>query len=148
MRTKEMYVPHTSSRTASAVKRLLQLYPDDPALGSPFLQPPIKKQRILHPAHQAIPIPPAVDAPRMFPPAYTNQFRRAAAIVGDLVFESGRRALLNAVVGAGASSRDDVKAWGYHFRQMMDDTPTHLGVWHTTETSYGMYATSNRVARS
>lgn len=122
----------STPQATNGVRKLLRLYPDDPTLGSPFIQPRLSSS----PRH-AIPLPPAIDATRLFPPADTNQYRRAAAIIGDMVFESGRRAFFDAVVRNGEGDSEAPDAWAYHFRQPTDDAPSHLGVWHTSEIRYG-----------
>lgn len=68
------------------ISDLLALYPDDPAAGSPF-----------NTGNETFGLPP--------------EFKRAAALKGDIGFESVRRAWIN------AAAREGVKTFGYLFTE-------------------------------
>ncbi|KAI0373780.1 esterase 1 [Pilatotrama ljubarskyi] len=75
---------HTSSTLRSAISKLLAVYPDDPAQGSPF------------------------DTGRdTF--GLGSQYKRAAAIAGDIWFHSVRRSWTR------AASSQGIKTYAYHF---------------------------------
>ncbi|KAJ7243603.1 extracellular triacylglycerol lipase precursor [Mycena haematopus] len=100
--------PSVSPNTLeSSVLTLLQLYPDDPALGSPFN-----------------------TGNNTF--GLSSQFKRAAAIDGDVAFHSQRRLWMNTAANAG------VPTFGYLFTQPQLPTvsPPFLGVSHGTEIVY------------
>ncbi|KAF7366897.1 Carboxylic ester hydrolase [Mycena sanguinolenta] len=91
----------------ASVLTLLKLYPDDPALGSPFGT-----------GNQTFGLSP--------------QFKRAAAINGDVAFHSQRRFWMNTAANAG------VPTFGYLFTQPQLPTvvPPFLGVSHGSEVTY------------
>ncbi|CAK5278640.1 unnamed protein product [Mycena citricolor] len=89
----------------SSVTELLELYPDVPALGSPF-----------------------GTGNNTF--GLSSQFKRAAAIDGDLDFHSQRRLWIEAAASAG------VKTFGYLFTQPQPDGLPQLGVSHGSEIVY------------
>lgn len=79
---------------SSFIPRLQELYPNDPAVGSPF------DARLMG----------AENTDRFFPPTDTNQFKRLAAVVADGFFSAPRRQQLEASVGR-------VRSWSYLFAQ-------------------------------
>ncbi|KAF7343254.1 Carboxylic ester hydrolase [Mycena venus] len=91
----------------NSVLTLLQLYPDNPALGSPFN-----------------------TGNNTF--GLSSQFKRAAAIYGDLAFHSQRRVWMETAANAG------VPTFGYLFTQPQLPTvfPPFLGVVHGSEVFY------------
>lgn len=99
----------------SLVPELLKLYPQDPAAGSPFRS---ELQGV-----------PADD--RFFGPE--NQYKRAASILGDLVFQATRRSQLSAAV-----KKNKSPVWSYLFSQPSPGTnaTTSLGVYHSSEILY------------
>ncbi|KAJ7111464.1 extracellular triacylglycerol lipase precursor [Mycena epipterygia] len=98
-----MSSPSVSPKTLeSAVLTLLQLYPDIPALGSPF-----------NTGNDTF--------------GLSSQFKRYAAIEGDLAFVSQRRFWIETAANAG------VKTFGYLFTQPQPNGPPSLGVYHSTE---------------
>lgn len=122
------------------IKRLLTLYPDDPSLGSPLPQLTPHRTPVIAPHHGAIPMPPPMKAGRMFPPVESNQFERMSVIFGDWIFDSGRRALLQALVDREDIDGPEAQAWSYHFRHQLSTAPSHYGVHHASEMDYGMFA--------
>jgi len=102
---------------------LSELYPDDPALGSPY------SPGVLG----------ANSTDRFYGPV--SQYKRAASIFGDIVFQSGRRALLDAYI-----KRDPFyPAYSYLFTQPTTGAPANLGISHGSEIAYvyGLYAQLN-----
>ncbi|KAK7040280.1 hypothetical protein VNI00_009747 [Paramarasmius palmivorus] len=91
----------------AAANQLLQLYPDVPALGSPY-----------NTGNETF--------------GLSSQYKRSAAITGDLMFHSVRRLWTKAAVDAG------VKAYGYLFTgpRLEDVFPPQYGVPHTQELYY------------
>ncbi|KAJ7178173.1 extracellular triacylglycerol lipase precursor [Mycena filopes] len=103
----ELFSP-TASPTAgfqSAVQTLLQLYPDDPALGSPF-----------------------DTGNDTF--GLNSQYKRAAALIGDIDFVAQRRAWMATAAAAG------VPTFGYLFTQPQPLLPADFGVPHTCDLLY------------
>ncbi|KAF8313065.1 alpha/beta-hydrolase [Clavulina sp. PMI_390] len=102
---------------------LLELYPDDPSLGSPYA-----------------PINVSLSY-RFFPPLTTNQFKRFAAMLGDSIFQAGRRLLLDAYIAKNQS----YPAWNYLFVQNTPGANPAKGVYHASEIPfvYGGYAFNN-----
>ncbi|KAF8334773.1 Alpha/Beta hydrolase protein [Cantharellus anzutake] len=120
-----LYVGNLSLATPEQTKLfnvLLDLYPDIPALGSPYNPIRVSKND------------------RFFGPH--NQYKRAASVFGDSVFHSGRRALLDAYVKRNAN----YPAWSYHYTQVAPGAPPYLGVYHGSEVPsvFGLYAVQNR----
>ncbi|KAK7042562.1 carboxylic ester hydrolase [Favolaschia claudopus] len=95
------------TRLEASVQRILQLYPDDPSLGSPFN-----------------------TGTETF--GLSSQFKRAAAIDGDISFHSQRRVWMDTAATAG------VPTFGYLFTQPQPSTagPPFLGVSHGSEIVY------------
>ncbi|KAJ7480304.1 extracellular triacylglycerol lipase precursor [Mycena galericulata] len=89
----------------SAIVKLLELYPDIPALGSPF-----------NTGNDTF--------------GLSSQYKRAAAIAGDLDFHSQRRIWIETAAKAG------VKTYGYLFTQPQLQSSPALGVYHSSELSY------------
>lgn len=120
--------------------KLLALYPDVPREGSPFINP-----SSLNDSLQFDP-----DS-RIFKPLSTNQFKRLAAIWGDMSFESGRRLQLEAHnrrqlsggFGVLSSLGRKVPIWSYHFRQPAANERPHMGVYHAAEIPFGERSCSN-----
>ncbi|KAJ7914432.1 extracellular triacylglycerol lipase precursor [Mycena leptocephala] len=90
---------------ASSVETLLQLYPDIPALGSPFN-----------------------TGNNTF--GLSSQFKRAAALDGDLSFHSQRRFWMETAANA------SVATFGYLFTQPQPTLPPAVGVTHGSEVVY------------
>ncbi|KAF4613207.1 hypothetical protein D9613_010914 [Agrocybe pediades] len=96
--------------------KLLQLYPDDPAVGSPF-----------NTGNQTFGLP--------------SNFKRAAALMGDLSFVSQRRSWIQ------TASRAGVKTFGYLFTQPQPGSG-QFGVFHGSEVPYVYGAPSDTSASS
>ncbi|KAJ7106522.1 esterase 1 [Mycena epipterygia] len=95
--------PSTSPTTLqSSIRTLLQLYPNIPALGSPF-----------NTGNNTFEL--------------NSQFKRAAAIAGDLDLHSQRRFWIETAANAG------VKTFGYLFTQPQPNSPPAIGVFHSSE---------------
>ncbi|KAK7007697.1 carboxylic ester hydrolase [Favolaschia claudopus] len=97
-----------------SVQKILQLYPDDPSLGSPFN-----------------------TGNATF--GLSSQFKRTAAIAGDITFQSQRRFWMDTAAHVG------VPAFGYLFTQ--PQPPSFLGVSHGSEILY-VYGTPNDTSTS
>ncbi|KAE9389992.1 esterase 1 [Gymnopus androsaceus JB14] len=95
----------SESQLNKATEEILELYPDIPALGSPF-----------NTGNDTFGISPG--------------FKRASAIIGDLLFHSQRRLWIQTASDAG------VKTFGYLFTQPQPEVPPFLGVPHFTEVDY------------
>ncbi|KAF8313074.1 alpha/beta-hydrolase [Clavulina sp. PMI_390] len=121
----DLYLNAASSKTfdKSLIPTLVKLYPDNPALGSPFA--------------------PLTVSPsyRFYEPLATNQYKRNAAVFGDSLFQAGRRLLLDAYLAIDKR----YPAYNYHFVQNTPGATPALGVYHSSEISYvyGKYATLN-----
>ncbi|KAJ7136677.1 extracellular triacylglycerol lipase precursor [Mycena epipterygia] len=89
----------------SSIQTLLQLYPDIPALGAPFN-----------------------TGNNTF--GLSSQFKRAAALEGDLDLHSQRRFWIEAAANAG------FKTFGYLFTQPQPNSPASLGVFHSSEINF------------
>ncbi|KAJ7131214.1 esterase 1 [Mycena epipterygia] len=101
-----MTSPSVSPTTLEkSVLSLLELYPDVPALGSPFN-----------------------TGNNTF--GLSSQYKRAAAIAGDLDFTSQRRFWIETAANAG------VKTFGYLFTQPQPNGPPSLGVFHGSEVAF------------
>ncbi|CAA7263293.1 unnamed protein product [Cyclocybe aegerita] len=99
----------------STADELLKLYPDDPALGSPF-----------NTGNQTFGLPPG--------------FKRQAAIMGDITFQSQRRSWIQ------AASRVGVKTYGYLFTQPQPNGKPQDGVSHVSEVVFVYGVPSDRSA--
>ncbi|CAO1630652.1 unnamed protein product [Parajaminaea phylloscopi] len=88
-------------------ERIAAAYPDDPPLGSPF-----------HPVR-------GPDTDRYFP-GLDNQFKRAAAVYGDIRFQSNRRFLLD----SGISTKTTPASWSFAWNEVRPSAPVFLGVAH------------------
>ncbi|KAJ7700483.1 esterase 1 [Mycena rosella] len=98
-----MSSPSVSPTTLqTSVQKLLQLYPDIPTLGSPFN-----------------------TGNNTF--GLSSQFKRTAAIAGDLDFQSQRRLWIETAANAG------VATFGYLFTQPQPNGPPEDGVFHGSE---------------
>ncbi|KAE9397229.1 esterase 1 [Gymnopus androsaceus JB14] len=95
----------SESQLESAAAKVLQLYPDIPALGSPF-----------NTGNDTFGLSPG--------------FKRAAAIDGDISFQSQRRFWIQTASNAG------VKTFAYLFTQPQPENPPFLGVSHGSEILY------------
>lgn len=92
---------------------LLKLYPDIPALGSPFAPVNVSKND------------------RFYGP--TNQYKRLSALFGDGLFQAGRRLLLQAYI-----ARDkNYPVYNYLFTANTPGASPALGVYHSSEISFG-----------
>ncbi|KAJ6552220.1 extracellular triacylglycerol lipase precursor [Mycena vulgaris] len=101
-----MFTPTTSQPTlSSSILNLLELYPDIPALGSPF-----------------------DTGNDTF--GLSSQYKRAAALGGDLTFLSQRRLWIETAANAG------VPTFGYLFTQPQPTLPPALGISHGSEIPY------------
>ncbi|KAF8331136.1 Alpha/Beta hydrolase protein [Cantharellus anzutake] len=112
-----LYVGNLSVATPEQTKLfkgLLELYPDIP----PY--EPVKDDRFF---------------------GSNNQYKRAASLLGDIVFHSGRRALLDAYI----KHFGFYPAWTYLYTQVTPDTPAYQGVYHGSELPavFGLYARQN-----
>ncbi|KAG6835435.1 hypothetical protein H0H93_001498 [Arthromyces matolae] len=97
----------TFFQNATSIASLLALYPDDPTLGSPF-----------------------GSGNNTF--GLGEQFKRAAAIYGDIHFHWARRNFLTSAVCNGNN------AWSYLFNQFTPTSAAWQGVFHTGEIPYVM----------
>ncbi|KAJ6552243.1 esterase 1, partial [Mycena vulgaris] len=112
-----MSSPSVSSTTLeSSVLNLLQLYPDIPALGSPF-----------NTGNETF--------------GLSTQYKRTAAIAGDLEFHSQRRVWIETAANAG------VATFGYLFTQPQPNAPPALGVFHSSEIAF-VYGAPNDASPS
>ncbi|KAJ6552221.1 extracellular triacylglycerol lipase precursor [Mycena vulgaris] len=100
----------------TSVQTLLELYPDDPALGSPF-----------NTGNETF--------------GLSSQYKRAAAIGGDLDFLSQRRVWMETAADAG------VPTFGYLFTQPQPAAPAALGVFHSSEVNF-VYGSPNDPSES
>ncbi|KAF8342988.1 Alpha/Beta hydrolase protein [Cantharellus anzutake] len=122
---------HLRHHPSETIDTFLSLYPDNPKLGSPYPN---------HISGGSTPF----DYFRFFPPYHSNQFKRVSSMLGDMLFDSGRRAQ------AISMSRRGVPVYSYQFRQPMPQPdgrvvePYH-GVFHSAELPYvfGVYAMQN-----
>ncbi|KAF8334771.1 Alpha/Beta hydrolase protein [Cantharellus anzutake] len=118
-----LYVGNLSAATPEQTKLfkvLLKLYPDIPAIGSPYN-----------------PVGASKDD-RFF--GQNNQYKRAASLFGDGAYQSGRRALLDTYVKRNV----DYPAWTYLYTQVIPDTPAYLGVYHGSEAPSGEFFSLQR----
>jgi len=97
------------------IPELLKLYPDIPALGSPYNPVNVSKDD------------------RFYGP--TNQYKRLASMVGDGIFQSGRRLLLDAFL---AEDRE-YPAYSYLFTADTPGADPALGVYHSSELFFGRF---------
>jgi carboxylesterase type B len=88
-----------------ATNKILDLYPDNPALGSPF-----------NTGNETF--------------GFDKGFKRVAAILGDLSFQSQRRLLQQETAAGGVAS------YGYLFTDPQPAIPAYLGVTHAQEIPY------------
>ncbi|KAE9385803.1 hypothetical protein BT96DRAFT_981948 [Gymnopus androsaceus JB14] len=95
----------SESQLENATKEILELYPAIPALGSPF-----------NTGNDTFGLSPG--------------FKRASAIIGDLLWHSQRRFWIQTASNAG------VKTFGYLFTQPQPEDPPFLGVPHISEVDY------------
>ncbi|KAJ3886403.1 extracellular triacylglycerol lipase precursor [Lentinula edodes] len=96
-------VPSVSeTQLENATMRLLELYPDVPALGSPF-----------NTGNDTF--------------GLSSGYKRVAALLGDISFQSQRRLWMQTASNAG------VKTFGYLFTQPQPTNPAYLGVSHGSE---------------
>ena len=95
------------------IPELLKLYPDVPALGSPYNPVNVSKDD------------------RFYGP--TNQYKRLASIYGDGLFQSGRRLLLDAYI----AKYKEYPAYNYLFTANTPGAKPALGVYHSSEIPFG-----------
>ncbi|KAJ6586827.1 esterase 1 [Mycena vulgaris] len=100
--------PESTAALEIAAERLLELYPDDPARGCPFDT--------------------GNDTFGLSP-----QYKRAAAMLGDLIFQSQRRAWMQ------ATSRRGVKSFGYLLTDAPPDVASPIEVPETDGGRLGVY---------
>ncbi|RSH92324.1 hypothetical protein EHS25_008739 [Saitozyma podzolica] len=113
----------------ATLAQLLQLYPNDPTVGSPFGT-----------GNETFGLSPV--------------FKQAAAIVGDGTFQSSRRWFLQST----ASNFPDLATWSYFWNVSGPGTPAYEGVPHASEVlyvfgapqapGYGNYTASDKVLSS
>ncbi|PWN49309.1 alpha/beta-hydrolase [Violaceomyces palustris] len=98
-------VAYPNDTNAKAVlEKTFELYPDEPAQGSPFNNPATNVSAG------------SVDPNnRFYQPASTNQFKRGAALWGDYIFQGSRRVVLKGAIHKGRKSSK--KVWTYLFSQ-------------------------------
>ena len=97
------------------IPELLKLYPDIPALGSPYDPVNVSKDD------------------RFYGP--TSQYKRLASVSGDALFQSGRRLLLDAFIAEGR----EYPAYNYLFTADTPGADPALGVFHSSEISFGKF---------
>ncbi|KAE8249101.1 hypothetical protein A4X13_0g5340 [Tilletia indica] len=102
-------------------KKLVKLYPDELAKGSPYLNPPTKVSQGITNGSE----------PFYYKPA-NNQYKRMASLLGDVTFNAPRRLLLQNVRSGGRRS----PAWGYIVRQLDPKSPAKLGCAHANDLPY------------
>jgi len=108
--------PRESSNASSMTRKVLSIYPDVPSLGSPYGIEPNSTTN---------------SDDRLFSPLETNQYKRYSSMIGDYIFEGGRRA--QSVI----ASKSGVPVWGYLFEHYPLEPPSpHWGVYHTAEIPY------------
>lgn len=115
---------------SNQVDELLDLYPDIPREGSPFVNPALERASEYDLDHDS----------RLFEPLDSNQFKRTAALFGDLIFESPRRFQLDAHTGRfspGTLTGKEAPIWSYHFRQPIPASPKYMGVYHSLDIRFG-----------
>ena len=95
------------------IPKLLKLYPDVPALGSPYNPVNVSKDD------------------RFYGP--TNQYKRLASICGDAIFQSVRRLLLDAYI----AKDKEYPAYNYLFTANTPGAEPALGVYHSSEIPFG-----------
>ena len=114
------------------IDKLFALYPDDPRLGSPY-------QSQFDGKHPTKCIGNSSsggrdECDRIFPPPSSNQYKRMSSMVGDAVFDSGRRALSLHM----SQRQKDAPVWGYQFSYSDKGSDDPGGVFHSFEIPYGM----------
>ncbi|KAF9516357.1 hypothetical protein BS47DRAFT_1390812 [Hydnum rufescens UP504] len=112
-----LYISRPSAQILADFNQLLQLYPDDPALGSPY-------------------------DPVGYPKSYrfygpNNQYKRLASIMGDVASNlattcTGRRLL----IGTYLAEDKECPVYSYLFTQNTPTIPPAYGVMHGTEVAY------------
>ncbi|KAJ7292498.1 extracellular triacylglycerol lipase precursor [Mycena rebaudengoi] len=111
-----LFTPSVSpSLLELSIQAVLKLYPDVPALGSPF-----------NTGNETF--------------GLSSQFKRSAAIDGDVSFQSQRRLWMETAANAG------VKTFGYLFTQPQPTLPPAFGVTHATEITYVYTVPNDRSA--
>ncbi|KAJ3899439.1 extracellular triacylglycerol lipase precursor [Lentinula edodes] len=109
-------VPSISeTQLENAIMRLLELYPDVPALGSPF-----------NTGNDTF--------------GLSSGYKRVAALLGDITFQSQRRLWIQTASNAG------VKTFSYLFTQPQPTNPAYLGVSHGSEIAFVYGAPPNATA--
>ncbi|KAF8320861.1 alpha/beta-hydrolase [Clavulina sp. PMI_390] len=99
---------------ASTMEEALSLYPDDPSQGSPF-EPELYG---VAPTHRFY--------------GDDNQYKRIAAMIGDSMFEGGRRAFLSTL-----SKKDPLNpAFVYQLAIRAPNVPPNLGMSHSSDLAY------------
>ncbi|PWZ02862.1 alpha/beta-hydrolase [Testicularia cyperi] len=119
-------VIYNTSYTETAIQKVLELYPDTPAEGSPYEN-----------AGTATSAATAANDSRVYEPLETNQYKRAASFFGDFVFGAHRRAYLSGATKAGRKNRN--KTWSYIFSQndkYPNGTGNPLGPHHGVDNAY------------
>ncbi|KXJ95090.1 carboxylesterase [Microdochium bolleyi] len=107
------------SLTPPTIRKLLELYPDDPCQEPPYA---------------------ITNCTR--PPSRGSQWRRAAAIGSDLVMTSGRRKMAELLTKAGQ------KVWSYRFDQRIWNGPEWDGVKHFQNVAFSFQNTSGLLGPS
>ncbi|KAF9516356.1 hypothetical protein BS47DRAFT_1315433 [Hydnum rufescens UP504] len=107
-----LYISRPSAQILEDFNQLLQLYPDDPAFGSPY-------DPVGYPKNY-----------RFYGP--NNQYKRLASIVGDVIFQSGRRLLIDTYL----AEDKECPVYSYLFTQNTPTIPPAYGVKHGSEIEY------------
>jgi hypothetical protein len=103
------------------IPKLLRLYPDNPALGSPYDPVGVSKDD------------------RFYGP--TNQYKRLASLYADGLFHSGRRLLLDEYVKRNKTP----SVYNYLFTANTPGANPALGVYHASELAFGKSRLSEMV---
>ncbi|KAL9934217.1 hypothetical protein V8E36_006673 [Tilletia maclaganii] len=119
-----VFLPKNTTTPATfqnVTAHLLALYPDNPALGSPYLNAPTKvSQGVTNGTDRYFYNPP------------DNQYKRVASFVGDASFLAARRFLLQHIRAGGRRS----DAWGYNVAQFDLGLPRTVGCSHSFDLPY------------
>ncbi|CEH16580.1 Acetylcholinesterase/Butyrylcholinesterase [Ceraceosorus bombacis] len=108
------------SHQYTVIDKILQAYPDDPVKGSPSRADLVGKK----------------PEDRLFAPNETNQYKRAAAILGDLGFVAPTRYLLERHSAAHQGHNKTFPIWSYTLSEPAPGAPAHLGVPHAVDNDY------------
>ena len=101
------------SFVSKLIPKVLELYPDIPALGSPYNPVNVSKDD------------------RFYGPK--NQYKRLASLFGDGAFETGRRLLLDAYI----AHDKEYPVYNYRFTTNTPGTDPAFGVYHGSDIPFG-----------